>query len=670
MFSKLDASSGYWQIPLHPENSRLTTFITPSGRFCFRCLPFGITSAPEIFQKRMTNLLKDQKGVAAIQDDIIVFGRSVAEHHARLQQVFETIEKSGLKVNEKKCEIRKPTICYFGNVVCEEGMSQDLDKVKAIQELSAPHNVPELRQVLGMINYLGRFLSNLPRVISPMSELLKCDSAWNWSHQHQEAFDKVKAMVTTAPVLAFYDVDKPTVVSADASSYGLGSVLLQKHSDQLRPVAFASLTLTDSEKKYAQIEKECLASVWACEKFSRYLCGLESFQLLTDHKPLVSLINHHDLDRLPLRCQRLLMRLMRFRVKAEHVPGKQLVVADTFSRNPLAALFETSDTQEDVKACVDTAEMERPASPEQIEQIKCATASDPQLRRILAYTVSGWPKYAKDVPEEIRKYHAVRGELSVVDGKIIYHNRLVIPSSLRSEVLERIHDCHQGMTRCRERANMSVWWPGISRDIQSKVSGCEFCQENLPSQRKEPLIKTSLPERAWKKIGADLCEHQGKQFLVVIDYYSRFPEIAYMSTTTNDAVINKRKDIFARWGVPEEIVSDNGSQFSSEQFRKFSQEYDFKHFTTSPYYPQANGEAESGVRIAKKILRQRGPFLALMSYRATPHTATGVSPCQLMMGREIRTLLPTLESNLKQVLPSQEAVAREDKDTKTAYHRH
>ena len=220
------------------------------------------------------------------------------------------------------------------------------------------------------------------------------------------------------------------------------------------------------------------------------------------------------------------------------MPGKELVVADTLLRNPLAALSETSDTQEDVQAYVDAAEMERPASPEKIEQIKPATASDPQLSRVLDYSVSGWPKYAKDIPEEIRKYHAVRGELSVV-------SRLVIPSSLQLEVLERIHDGHQGMTRRRERANMSVWWPGISRDIQSKVSVCEFCQENLPRQRKEPLITTSLPERAWKKIGADLCAHQGKQFLVIINYYSRFPEIAYMSSTTSDPVINKMKDIFA-----------------------------------------------------------------------------------------------------------------------------
>ena len=143
-----------------------------------------------------------------------------------------------------------------------------------------------------------------------------------------------------------------------------------------------------------------------------------------------------------------------------------------------------------------------------------------------------------------------------------------------------------------------------------------------------------------------------------------------MSSTTSDAVINKMKDIFVRWGVPDEILNDNRPQFSSEQFRKFSQDYDFKHFSISPYYPQANSEGKSGVHIAKKILRQRDPFLALMSYRATPHTATGVSACQLMMGREIGNPLPTLESNLRQVLPSQQAVATKDEETKTNYRRH
>ena len=179
------------------------------------------------------------------------------------------------------------------------------------------------------------------------------------------------------------------------------------------------------------------------------------------------------------------MRMMRFNPKAEHVPGKELLVADTLSRNPLVNFTETAESEEDVKAYVDAAVMCQPVSPEKLEQIKKATLSDLQLSLVLNYTINGWLKYAKDVPEQIRQYYSVRSDLSVVNGKIIYCNRIVIPSALRSEVLDRIHDGHRGVAKSRERANMVVWWPGISRDIQNKVSACEFCQENLPSQRKE-----------------------------------------------------------------------------------------------------------------------------------------------------------------------------------------
>ena len=468
-FSKLDASSGFWQIPLHPESSKLTTFITPFGRFCFNRLPFGITCAPEIFQGLMTNLLKKEKGCEAIMDNIIVYGKSVEDHDENLHKTLQIIKESGLKLNKNKCEFRKSTLNYFGHVLSADGVSPDPGKVKAIRELPAPTNVPELRQVIGMINYLGRFIPNLAAEIHPMTELLKSDRVWTRSHSQQEAFTKVKEKISSSTVLAFYDPKKPTVVCADASSYGIGGVLLQDYNNQLRPVAFCSRTLTEAEVKYAQIEKECLAAVWTCERLARYLVGLPTFKFLTDHKPLVPLINHRDLDKTPLRCQRLLMRLMRFNPQAEHVPGKQMVVTDTLSRCPLLEEQEPL-TAEDVQAFVDSVESTRPATDTQMERIREASRHDAQLQKVKDVTLKGWPARVEGVPYQIREFFDSRGHLSVSDALLTYDDRIVIPANMREEILERIHTGHQGITKCRERANLSAWWPGISRRSSQRFS--------------------------------------------------------------------------------------------------------------------------------------------------------------------------------------------------------
>ena len=664
-FSKLDASSGFYQIPLHDDSAKLTTFITPFGRFCFRRVPFGITSAPEIFQREMSEMLQGLDGVQAIIDDVLIYGETREEHDIRLDNVMERIRTSGLKLNQDKCEFRKSKLEYFGHVIGSDGIRPNPERVRVIKELTAPGNVSELRRTVGMVNYLGRFLPNLSSVIKPLTDLLKSDVTWLWGPQQEKAFATVKEMLTDTPVLAYYDPRKEIVVSADASSYGLGAAIFQREENELKPIAYCSRTLSETETKYAQIEKECLAGVWACEKFARYLVGLPTFKLLTDHKPLVPLINKQDLDRTPLRCQRLLMRLRRFNVEAEYVAGKHLVVPDTLSRCP-SKLKEDFMTDE-IQLFVESVELSRPISDMKLNEICDATMDDDVLQSAIQFTKCGWPDRDNAVKDGVKDYFSFRNELSVVNGFLLYRNRIVVPESLRTEILDLIHAGHQGVTKCRERAATSVWWRWISADIAKKADQCDFCRMHRPTHRRELLKPTVLPNRPWQKISADLCEIKDKRYLVVIDYFSRYIEIVFLTRITSDQVIGKLKNIFARWGIPEQIVTDSGTQFTSATFKKFAKDYNFQQVFSSPHHHQANGEAESGVKIAKRILYQDDIFLALMSYRATPIAATGVSPAELIMGRKIRTTLPVVPEKLNPKWPDFKKVRENDTKMKRSY---
>lgn len=352
-----------------------------------------------------------------------------------------------------------------------------------------------------MVHYLGRYLPNLSKVIKPLNDLLKTEAVWTWDAAQVDAFNKLKQLISTAPTLAFYDVNKPTTVSADARSFGLGGVLLQCHVEGLKPVAFCSRTLTDAERRYALIEKECLAVVWTCERFSTYLYGLDSFIVHTDHKPLAPLINNKDLDMVPLRCQRLLMRLMRYNPTAEYVPGKTLTVADTLSRQPLSVTqSKISELTCDVSVLEDAAHAAWPVSPSKLEWIKQETSTDRDLLVVSKLVTHGWPKHVGSVPVQAKAYHQWGNSLSTSKGLLLYGDRIVLPHSMRGDILHRLHDGHQGITKCRERARMSVWWPGLEKEIQELVTKCPECMQIRPTQRKEPLMTTLLPQRPWQKV--------------------------------------------------------------------------------------------------------------------------------------------------------------------------
>ena len=652
IFSKLDATSGFWQIPLDPSTAKLTTFITPCGRYFYKRLPFGISSAPEIFQRTMEYILRDEKNVICYFDDIFVHSQSDEQHEKDLLSVTNTLKKANLKLNKEKCELRKKKIEFLGHIISKDGVSPDPAKISAVINMPAPTNVTELRRLLGMINFLGRYIHNLSNLLRPMTELLEKDKEWIWGPSQEKAFTQVKEALISSPTLAFYDPAKPTIVSADASSYGLGGLLLQKHSDGLKPVAYCSRTLTPSEKRYAQIEKECLAVVWSCEKFSRYLVGLPSVTIQTDHKPLVPLINYKDLQDTPIRCQRMLMRLMRFSVLAEYVPGKEMMAADALSRSPQTC--DNTDTDgviqmiSDIEHHLDSVDMtwSMEATDKRLKEIADESKKDSVIQAALHYVQVGWPEYASEVDDSLRDLYAVRGELSEHLGLLTRGSRIVIPDRLRADTLSKIHEGHQGINKCRERANISVWWPLLNEQIKQRVSSCQHCQKKQSSQRREPLITTELPDRPFQKCAADLFELKGQPYLVLVDYFSRYIEIAHLKNITSGEVIGRLKNFFAHHGIPELLITDNGRQFISSDFSDFADRWNFEHVTTSPYHAQANGEAERAVQTAKKIMSQPEPLLALLTYRDTPIAATGKSPAELAYGRRLRTTLPTLPANL------------------------
>ena len=661
-FSTLDADSGFYQVPLASESMHLTTFITPFGRFCFQRLPMGINIGPEVFQLKMQKVLAGLKGCDVIMDDILVWGQTQQEHDQNLAAVTKRIKELGLTLNEDKCQIRQKRVTFFGHQLSAEGITPSRQKVEAILQMPAPSNVTELRSLCGMLNYLSKFTPQLATTIRPMTELLRSDVVYAWQEPQQAAFEKAKQAISSLPSLQFFSLSRQVVVSADASSYGLGAVLLQREGDKLLPISFASRTLTEAEKRYAQIERECLASVWACEKFSKYLVGLPEFELWTDHKPLVPLIQRKALDQAPLRCQRLLMRLLRFCPVVSHKPGKQLVIADALSRNPVATT--ESDLESKVRQYVDSVVSQLPISTNRLSKIRQAVVYDNELAEVLGFVTNGWPVVSV-IPSTLKAYYEARDMLSIVDGLLTYQNRIVIPRDQRQEILYRLHESHQGFTKCLANAERCVWWPGIRKDLKTLCETCEKCLEKRPAQRSEPLCPTPLPSRPWEKVGADLCQFGPKTYLIIVDYYSRWIEIKHLTTTTSSAVINKCRQVFAAHGIPEEFHSDNGPQFAAKEFQDFADHYGFLLTTSSPYFAQANGEAEMAVKIAKTILSTTSPDVALMNYRATPHSATGVAPSVALMGRVINTRLPILPVTLTPQPPDDAAIRAADQSTKS-----
>ena len=533
VFSSVDARDGFFHLMLDEESSRLTTFETPFGRWRWLRMPNGIKPAPEIFQARMHAALSGLKGVECIADDILIAGAGATEeeamedHNRNLRALLDRCRERGIKLNADKLKLNRQSIIFCGHELTRSGVRPDPRKIEAILNLPAPTERSGVLRLIGMATYLAKFCENFSSVTAPIRALLLKDSEFVWRPEvHGVAFDNLKALLVNAPVLAYFDASKPLTVQGDASSGGLGCVLLQDN----RPVEYASRAMSPTEMNYAQIEKELLAVVFAMERFHTY-CYAYPHQITveTDHKPLVS-INRKSLSLAPKRLQRMLLRLQRYSFELVYRPGSTLVLADTLSRAypPLSADTDKQTFSEEL-AVIDDEEqlrgLQMVASERTINAIRAAAADDSDYILLKEQIAAGWPTSPSQLPPELKPYATFCEQLVVSGGLVYKGNTVVIPRGAREDILNRLHSSHIGVNGCIRRAREAVYFSGITAAIKQMVSRCDVCSRFKSEAQKEPLMSHPAPSAVWTKVATDIMTLNSQDYLVTVCYLSGYFEV-------------------------------------------------------------------------------------------------------------------------------------------------
>ena len=535
-------------------------------------------------------------------------------------------------------------------------------KIQAITKIAAPTSTKELKAFLGAINYYGKYIQDFSTISNPLFKLLRKGVEWAWSNEQNDSFLKLKKCLTEAPVLMIYNRELPLKLDTDASSYGLGAVLSHVFPDgSERPIAYASRSLNESEIRYSQVDKEGAAIIFALNKFQQYLLG-RRFQLVVDNKA-ISRIFHPDKQLPGVAANRLsrwaiIMTNYDFEITFRH--SEEHGNADMLSRLPLKVHDEPS---EDEKALyIESSSFVPVVSDTIIEETK----KDRILRQVTKYLQNdSWPM--KPSPE-IRPYARIKDELSLEQGDVVYWGmRVVIPASLKSKILEEVHWNHWGIVRMKGLSRRHVWYPGINNDIEHMVQNCDNCQKNAncpPASVPHPWDLVSNP---MERIHMDyIGPYHNKYVLVMKDAYSGWIEAQTVTSADTKTTVKIMKKWRSRWGLPKQTVTDNGTEFTSGEFKQFARSNGIDHVTSPAYHQSSNGAAERAVQTIKRGLEKKDLQPSKMQemiddflwgYRSTPRD-NGKTPSELFLGWNIRTRLDLIKPEVKTTVKSESVCKR------------
>ena len=644
VFSKFDVENAYWHCELDDVSSQLVVMATPIGRLKWNVLPFGLNVSGEIFQRKLTETLSGLENVTPIADDIGLLCKDTADHDKSLHEFLRRCSEKGVKLKAEKMEINTPEMKFHGHVFSTSGMKPDLSKIISLRDMPPPTDVAGVLRFCGLAQYLARFMPNLSSLAAPLRQLTQKGSKWEWGPSQQDSFETIKKLACEAPLLGHYKPGEPLTLQADASSFGLGAALLQNDI----PVAYASRSLSKTEQNYAQIEKECLSVVFGLERFDQYTFG-RHVSVENDHKPL-EMIMKKSLAATPKRLQAMRMRMNRYDINLMYKPGPTMILADTLSRAyPELSSAEHSGDQGDIEKV--NSLLCLPVTDKRMKEIHEATRDDETMQSLIQIIHDGWPESKDKLQDDVKPYFSVRDCLSYQDGIILKGERLVIPPSLRLKVKKQMHSAHLGKDSMLRRAREIVYWPGMSSEITAIAESCETCLKMTPKQCRENLMPREKGERPWQIVGCDLFEVEGRDYMITVDYFSNFWEVDHLSSKHVTTIVLALKKHFARYGSPEEFVSDC-SPFDSAEFKTFCDDWDINHNPSSPGLSQSNGKSESAVKAAKKLIKKcaaekTDPYKAMLELRNTPMQGINLSPVQIMMQRRTRSVVPCSAKQLK-----------------------
>ncbi|XP_015124154.1 uncharacterized protein K02A2.6-like [Diachasma alloeum] len=548
IFSQIDLKNAYKQIRVDPDTSKILTISIPKGLYNVNVMLDGLNIAPRIFQKFMETHLQGIHGVLIYLDNIKIQGRTKTEHNDRLIEVLKRLEAANLIINKEKCIFGVTEMEFLGYLVSDIGVRPLKDKVKSISKMPTPSNVKDLKVFLGGLNFYADFIKDRARIAEPLHRLLDTGRTWDWNETHQHAFSELKNKLISAPILNHFDDEREIVVSADASPTGIGGVLAVIGEDNKEhPVAYFSRTLTKTQRRYSQLDREALELVEIVKHFHYYLAG-RKFLLYTDHKPLCSIFNPNKPtpEIISPKLSRYSATLSAYKYDLIHRPGNKHTNVDLLSRLPLEDTLEDEEENYQENFMIENVS-KNPVTPEDIAK---STSKDETLTQVKKWLVNGWPS---KVPAAYKHYWPKRNEMSLHKDCILWGNRVVIPEELRDTILQYLHANHPGICSTKAAARSYAWWPSIDDNI-----------ENM----------------------------------------TKWLEVKRMPSTNSQMVIKVLRGLFATFGLPQTIVSDNGTAFSSNEIKEFYKKNGIKYLYIAPYHPESNGQAERMVQTTIRSLNK------------------------------------------------------------------